>query len=310
VATVFSTSPRHRYCVQEISAFPLNAIDEALRALKPQIGVVTAIGGDHRAVFRTFEQAAAEKSKLIRSLKQDGLAVLNRDDPLVAGMAKDAACRVAWYGRSEDADLRLLEATSVWPGRLILEVAYRGGEPFTVKTNLVGTHWHISVLAALATALELGIPKEICLPAMAAYSTFFNRMSVHPAPGGAWYVLDAGKLSYYGMEACLSFLKDAKAPRRSVLIGTISDHPGSDRPHYERVARLALAVADRVVFTGRNAMRVRRLTTEFGDRLSMFESGREAAEFLCSDLLPDEVVYVKAPLSDRLRNQLPMKPEG
>jgi UDP-N-acetylmuramoyl-tripeptide--D-alanyl-D-alanine ligase len=305
--TVFATTPwKHRYCAQEISAFPPNAIDDALRVLQPQVGVITAISGDHRAAYRSFEATAAEKSKLVRYLGPDGLAILNRDDPHVAGMAKDAVCRVVWYGQSEGSDLRLLEAKSAWPDRLTLTVAYRG-ERFTVRTNLVGKHWHVSVLAALTTALELGIAKETCLAAIAAYAPIFNRMSVHPAPGGAWYVLDSAKLSYYGAEACLSFLGDAKAPRRSVLVGTISDHPGAARPHYERVARLALAVADRVVFAGPNAMRVRRLP-EFGSRLHAFEDRKEAAEFLCNDLVADEVVYVKATLADGLRFRLPMKP--
>jgi UDP-N-acetylmuramyl pentapeptide synthase len=85
-----------------------------------------------------------------------------------------------------------------------------------------------------------------------------------------------------------------------VVLGTISDHPGSDRPHYERVARLALAAADRVIVTGPNALRVRRLASEFGDRLHVFESRPEAARFLTQDLLPEEVLYIKAPQGDRL----------
>jgi UDP-N-acetylmuramoyl-tripeptide--D-alanyl-D-alanine ligase len=299
-STVFSTSPsKHRYCVQEVSGFPLNSIDLAFRVLQPQIGLVTAVGGDHRKEFRSFEETAAEKSKMVRYLAPDGLAVLNLDDPLVAAMAKDCVCRVIGYGRTDGADLRLLEATSTWPDRLRMDVVYRG-ERFAVGTQLVGTHWYVSVMAALLTALELGIPRETCLAAIAAHPPLHNKMSVHSAPGGAWYVLDAAKLSYYGMEACLSFLKDAKASRRSVLLGTISDHPGSDRPHYERVARLALAAADRVVVTGPNALRVRRLASEFGDRLHVFESRPEAARFLTQDLLPEEVLYIKAPQGDRL----------
>jgi UDP-N-acetylmuramoyl-tripeptide--D-alanyl-D-alanine ligase len=298
--TVRSTSPRRdRYCVQEISGSPRGNLDKALKALRPQVGIVTAIGGDHRVEFRSFAEAAAEKSKLIRHLGPDGLAILNRDDPFVAEMAKDCACRIAWYGRDETATLRLISATSDWPGRLTLEVAYRG-EPFVVQTRLVGAHWHISVLAALLTALELGISRETCLAAIAAYEPLFNKMSVHAAPQGAWYVLDATKLTYHGMEACLSFLKEARAPRRSVLLGTISDHPGQDRPHYERVARLALDVADRVVFTGKNAMRPRRLKSEFHDRLMMIEDREEAAAFFSRDLLPGEIVYIKGPLGDRL----------
>ncbi len=299
-------SRRDRYCVQEISGSPPKNIDKAFKALQPHVGIITAIGGDHRQMFRTFAETAAEKSKLVRFLQPDGLAVLNADDPLVAAMAKDCSCRVVFYGRQENADLRLLDAMSVWPNRLTLEAAYRG-KSFTVKTHLVGEQWQVSVLAALLTALELGIPLDACLAVIEAYEPLFNKMSVHATPQGAWYVLDGAKLSYYGMEACLSFLKDAKAPRRSVLLGTISDHPGSDRPHYERVARLALAVADRVVFTGPNAMRPRRLKTEFQDRLVLIENRQEAVAFLTGDLLPDEIVYIKGSLTENFAHLFSLK---
>jgi UDP-N-acetylmuramoyl-tripeptide--D-alanyl-D-alanine ligase len=124
-------------------------------------------------------------------------------------------------------------------------------------------------------------------------------------------VLDAFKASYFGIETCLEFLRDAQAPRKTVLVGTISDYPGASRSHYQRVARLALAMADRVIFTGRNADRVRRLATgEFAGRLYMVEKPAEAIGMLEKDAVAGELIYVKASKVDRLADLLVPWPRG
>jgi UDP-N-acetylmuramoyl-tripeptide--D-alanyl-D-alanine ligase len=234
---------------------------------------------------------------------------LNADDALVAGMAASSSCRVVWFGRKSDADLRLLDARSIWPDRLVLEVEYKG-ERFGVKTQLVGEHWTVSVMAALLTALEMGVPRTDCLSTIERVLPAYNRMSVHQAPQGGWYVLDAYKSSYYGIEPCLQFLSQASAPRKTVLFGTVSDYPGSSRSHYYKVARMALAVADRVIFTGQNAERVRRLAAdEFAGRLFAAERPTDALRMIQENAVPEELIYVKATRVDKLAQLLALERE-
>jgi UDP-N-acetylmuramoyl-tripeptide--D-alanyl-D-alanine ligase len=286
---------RHRFFVQEVSGNYPGAITRCNEVLRPTVGIVTAVGADHRKSFGgSVEAIAAEKENLVRALPPPGLAVLNADDPLVAAMAGNCVCRVVRFGRADNSDLRLIKAKSVWPERLTLEVEYRG-EIFEVKTQLVGVHWSVSVMAAMLAALEMGVPKDDCLAALATRAPYYNRMSVHPAPNGGWYVLDAFKSSFVSIAPSLEFLANAIAPRRTVLFGTISEYPGSSRPHYYRAARMALAVADRVIFTGPNADRVRRLAAEeFAGRLFYFDRPADAISMLENDAIPDEIIYVKA----------------
>jgi len=293
---------RHRFFVQEVSGHQPGATEQSVAALRPNVGVVTAIGGDHRKAFGgSWEATAAEKAKLVHCLPADGLAVLNADDPLVAAMAHGCRCRVVTYGRADGADLRLLQATSAWPDRLTMEVAYRG-ERFAVRSRLVGVHWTLSIQAALLAALELGASRPACLDVLASFEPRFNRMSVHPAPRGAWYILDAGKASFSGIEACLGFLEEASAPRKTVVVGLISDYPGKSRSHYGQVARMALARADRVFFTGVHAARVRRLATgEFAGRLFLDEQPERVFARLSGDAMDGEIIYIKASDATGLR---------
>src|SRR5690606_28795120 len=72
--------------------------------LQPDIAVVTMVGLEHYSAFRSSEAIAEEKGWLVESLRPEGLAVLNADDPLVMGMARRTSARVLTFGYSEDAD--------------------------------------------------------------------------------------------------------------------------------------------------------------------------------------------------------------
>jgi UDP-N-acetylmuramoyl-tripeptide--D-alanyl-D-alanine ligase len=304
--SLLRSRPRaYRYFVHEISAGAPGHVEKSVNVLQPTIGIITSIGGDHRKAFGGSQDAiAAEKAKLVYRVPADGLAVLNADDPRVGAMAEGCRCRVVTLGHAEGSDLRILDASSNWPERLTLEVYYRG-ERFTVKTRLIGVHWTLSVSAALLAALELGAYRSDCLAVIEGQEPIFNRMSVHPAPNGARYILDAEKASYFGIEACLGFLETASAPRKTVVVGLISDYPGSTRAHYQRVARMALDRADRVIFTGTQAARVRRLAAgEFAGRLFWEENPQKVIEMLTADALADEIIYVKASAASELHRVL------
>ena len=132
-------------------------------------------------------------------------------------------------------------------------------------------------------------------------SPIFGRYSVHKKPKGAVYVLDSVKAPYWTIPAGLSFVGQARAPRKTVVVGTISDYAGASSPKYRSVAREALKVADRVVFVGPNAGHVSKLRQdELGEKLFVFQTSYQASAFLSDKLSPGELVYIKASRSDHL----------
>jgi UDP-N-acetylmuramoyl-tripeptide--D-alanyl-D-alanine ligase len=294
--------PQHRFLVQEAGFWRPGSIAEMARVLQPTVAVVTALGGDHRkAVGGSRERLAEEKGKLVEALPAGGLVVLDADDPLIAGMAAlRPTARAVFFGRSERADLRLLDATAAWPDRLRLRLSYRG-EVFSLATRFVSEVNALAVMAAMLTALELGVDRRQCEAVVAGFEPLFDKLSVHAGQNGEWYVLDATKGSHQGLEACLGFLAAARAPRKTVVFGTLADYAGASRSAYHKAARLALACADRVFFTGANAFRPRRLATgEFADRILMVEDPARLLSELRQSVVPGELIYVKAALVDQL----------
>jgi cyanophycin synthetase len=68
------------------------------------VGVVTNLSPDHLGTggIETMEQLARVKQVVVESVPQDGSAVLNADDPLVAEMAAATKGQVVYFARSPD----------------------------------------------------------------------------------------------------------------------------------------------------------------------------------------------------------------
>ena len=290
----------HRFLVQEVSGDCPGKMDSVLPLLKPDIGIVTTIGQDHYRNFRTLEATAREKGALIEFLSASGVAVLNADDPHVLAMKDRSRARVITYGLCADADVCATDMDAAWPKRLSMTVSYQGAS-VRVETALFGKILSNSILAAIAGGLAAGVGLEQCAESLKGIETFPRRMSIHRTAAGAWVVNDAGKAPFWSVQGFVSQLSAVSAPRKTLVLGTFSDTPGSDSDKYRMVAREALSVADRVIFVGSKATHVRkRISPKNASRLFVIESVEESADFLKHDVVQDEVILIKSGNRDHL----------
>ena len=169
--------------------------------------------------------------------------------PLDAPRAKRNAAasygaRIITYGLSEGATVRAANVTSAWPERLSLDVCHAGGRHH-VQTQLLGTHWTHTVLAALSAALGTGVPLQRAVKAVEAFAPIPYRMSPHETPGGVTFVSDTRKAPFWTIGASLEFLRAARAERKILVIGAVSDTSKGFRQRYATIARQALEAADK-----------------------------------------------------------------
>jgi UDP-N-acetylmuramoyl-tripeptide--D-alanyl-D-alanine ligase len=289
-----------RFFVHEAGVGKKGDLAQILSILRPQIGIVTSVGQDHYRAFRTLEATAAEKGVMVEVLPRKGVAVLNADDPYVANMRSRTRSSVLTYGMSPEADIRASAVSAAWPDRLSLTVTF-GDEQVRIKTQLFGTLAAGSLLAAIAGAVAAGISLRQCAISLKGVGAFPRRMSVHQSSCGAWFINDTVKAPHWSIEKVLALLETAQAPRKTIVLGAISDVIGSSSRKYRSLARNALTLADRVVFVGDNSMYVRKLLCpELEGRLFAFEKLEDAVSMLSADLLPEELVLVKSNLLDHL----------
>ena len=291
---------RYRFYLQESGVAYPGDMKKIVSNLRPKIGVVTTIGRDHHTSFRTLEGTAAEKSILIESLPISGTAVLNADDPYVLAMSQKTRARVLTYGMSDKADVRGGEVRSSWPDRLSLSVTFQD-ETVRLDTGLFGDLLVTSLLAAVAGGIALGFSLEQCVASLRGVEAFPARLSIHQSSQGVWIIRDTVKSPFWSIEKVLLLFKDAVAPRKTIVIGSFSDTPGSDSNKYRRMARMALGVADRVVFVGNKSSYIKKMQTPLlENRLFVYESLRDACIFLASTAVKNELVLLKSNINSHI----------
>lgn len=291
VQVLARTRGHHRFSVHEVAACAPGSLDELLWTLEPRVGVVTSVGREHYAAFRGVESVAREKAKVVQALPPDGLAVLAADQPLVRAMAGETAARVLLVGRSPDADLRAEAVRAAWPEPLAFEALWNG-ERVAVTTRLFGEHWLPAVLSTLAVGVgAAGLTLVEAAAAVARCEPQKHRLSEVRLPGGVTFLEDDWKAPTWSLDTAFDVLAAARARRRILVLGQLSDDPKNPRQLYRQVARRALEAADVVVAVGRWS---HHLDGEGDGRLHGFATAAECHRFLADFLAAGDLVLVKS----------------
>lgn len=289
---VLQTRPSDAYCVTEIAVTNDGDLNLQIALFRPTVGVVTNIGGDHVSAYGSLDGIAAEKSKLVKSLPASGIAVLNADDPRVIAMQSQCAGRTITYGMSEHAMLRGDAVQSAWPDRLSFTVTWNG-QSVRVQTQLCGNHWVPVVLAALATGVALGVPLDVAAAAVVDVKPYEGRMSPVELGDGVTFMRDDWKGPFWTIAPTFDFMRQARAARKIIVMGSISDYQGDSTRRYVEIGQLALTVAHCVVFVGPRASASLRAKRDANDPLFAFPSLRNASTFLQGYLRPGDLVLLK-----------------
>ncbi|MBZ9739221.1 MULTISPECIES: Mur ligase family protein [unclassified Mesorhizobium] len=281
------------YVVFEAGAFGVDTIRPMAQMLQPHVAVVTMVRLEHVASFRTLENVAVEKRALVEALRPDGIAVLNADDPHVADMAAGARCRVVTFGIAAGADYRVTDIHAAYPDRLALSIDWRGGR-LQLETPFPAEHFWLPTAAAVATALELGVPPDKVAAQVATFQPLANRCAVIVTDGGPQFIVDAAKAPWHSINLALEIITKATAVRKRIVLGQISDYVGSTRK-YDQAYRTAREIADQVIYTGDNAHRSRASQADRdGGRFVELRTPKDVSDHIKRTAVPGELILIKS----------------
>jgi UDP-N-acetylmuramoyl-tripeptide--D-alanyl-D-alanine ligase len=281
------------FVVAEVAIGSAYKIAPIAKVFQPDVAVVTMVAIEHKPAFHTLEEIAAEKGELLAALRPGGFAVLNSDDPNVAAMAGNTSERVVTFGRSEKSDYRATGVRAAYPQRLRLTVDW-AGKSLPLNTNFVGEHFWLPTLAAVATAIELEVPPDLVAERVAAFEPLLERCGVVSVPNGPEFILDTYKAPWHSLELAFEMLAAASAPRKRIVLGHLSDFPGSSKQRYRDAYRLARAVADQVIFVGTHSHRSKASQQDRDEgRLVAFATPKEVADYVRATSIPGEVILLK-----------------
>jgi UDP-N-acetylmuramoyl-tripeptide--D-alanyl-D-alanine ligase len=294
--------PWHRFAVLELGIDSPGSMQRLAPMVRPDLAIMISIANVHTKGFKNREEYIAEKSILLNHVAEGGLAILNGDDPVVAGMAQGLGCRVACFGSSPKFELWADGVSCRWPERLSFR-AHRGQQTAEVTTMLLGEHWVSSMLAALSAACHLGMDLSEAAGKLLAIPPYTARLEPVALASGAVVVRDDYSASIDTFGASLRFLEQARAQRRVLVMSDVSDSGMNSRGRLKHMAAAVSTWLELLVLVGREHAYGRRKAIEAGmppARVHSFENLQEAAEFLRNELGRGDLVLLKGRTTDHL----------
>jgi UDP-N-acetylmuramoyl-tripeptide--D-alanyl-D-alanine ligase len=300
-----------RFLVAEMGARMPGNIAYLTRITPPDVAVVLNVGAAHVGVFGSREQTARTKGELPEALGEDGVAVLNADDPLVAAMAPRTRGRVVLTGLSPQAQVRAEDVRLDAWSRPSFTLHTPAGEA-PVRLALHGEHHVANALAAAAVALEAGLtPARIAELLTTATPASRWRMEVTTRPDGVTVVNDAYNANPDSVRAALKALAGMGRPqpdssgslrppkrRTWAVLGEMLELGDTARDEHDAVGRLAVRLdISRLVAVGEGARAMHAGASHegsWGEESAWVPDPAAALELLRAELAPGDVVLVKA----------------
>jgi UDP-N-acetylmuramoyl-tripeptide--D-alanyl-D-alanine ligase len=179
---------------------------------RPNVGVVTNVGHAHIESFASIEGVAAAKRELIESLPEDGIAVLNADDPLVSQFGHAHRGETILFGLGHGANVRGTDIELTGDG-LCFRV-----EDIPFESPLAGRHNLMNLLAGIAVARVFGIhPRELTdVVANFTPGSMRGERFVH---NGVVILNDCYNSNPDAARAMIDALRETPAKRRIAVLG-------------------------------------------------------------------------------------------
>ncbi|MCE7007472.1 UDP-N-acetylmuramoyl-tripeptide--D-alanyl-D-alanine ligase [Kibdelosporangium philippinense] len=305
--TVLRADEQTKYLVLELSARGMGHIRELTEVAPPKIGAVINVGTAHVGAYASREDIAKAKGELAEALPEDGVAVLNADDPLVRAMASRTKARVVLVGESADAQIRAANIVLDAEARASFQLVTPQGNA-DVKLTLHGEHHVGNALSAAAVALELGATvDEVAERLSQAQRMSARRMEVTTRADGVTFVNDSYNANPESVRAALkSIVEIARQGNRRTwaVLGTMADLGAEHVNAHDGIGRLAVRLdINRLVVVGEDARAMHQgahLEGSWGEESVLVPDVDAAIALLRTELRPGDVVLVKASKSAAL----------
>ena len=278
------------------------------RIARPRIGVITSIAEEHTETLNDLAGVIAAETEMIAALPPEGVAIVNGDhEDLLAAVRRLARCRVVTFGERDANPYRATNIQVARTGTSFFVSTPHGERQARVK--LLGSHFALASVAAIAVAQECGMDLHAVCAALANAHGVARRMAVIDVPDRQVSILDdCYNANPASMQQAILTVQQVRMPGERVVfvlgdmleLGALS--PQRHREIGEMVAAL-LPRPDMVVTVGHDARLIAAEAERAGLIVQAFAQADAAATFVCETVVGHtgpQLVLVKGSRGIRL----------
>ena len=214
--TLLRLTEQHRYAAIEMGANHPGEIEYTSQYVQADVAIITNVGAAHIEGFGSVDGVAKAKGEIIQTLKQDGVAVLNRDDAYfdywksVAGARKimsfgiDSAATVTAHSVKAE----IINHAFATTFELVTEAGV-----LTINLRLAGRHNVVNALAATAACLALNIDLQQIKQGLESVKPVTGRLQLLVGRLGSLVIDDTYNANSASLKAGLDVLKSCAGKR-------------------------------------------------------------------------------------------------
>ena len=301
--TIFGIGPEDEVAVLEMGMSALGEIEAMSKIARPDIAVVTNIGTSHLAFLGTRENICRAKMEIRLGMPEDGILLLNADEPLLAAEAERLPKRprlMSVYNHM--GDFRAVNIRQKVDG-IVYDLIYDGKAVTNVEIPALGKHNVYNSLAAYAVGTVLGMTDDSIRRGLKLFVGADMRQKVYDV-GGITVIDDCYNASPESMRAAIDVLVSMagkKNARPAALLGDMLELGEYSRLMHDQIGQYAAQAGVQKLFCfGMTADIVAEAAIKKGIRAeNVFvcldtRDAQGMADMILGALEPGDILLVKA----------------
>lgn len=222
--SILQLTPQHSAVVLEMGINHPGEMDQLVAIANPTIGVITNIQKAHLEGLESEETICREKTKLWLALPHlSGCAVVNVDDPwLYRASDRLEGVEKISFGERGKADVTVDGEIRCSREGISFTARY-GSDRAAVRLSVLGKHFALNALAALAVGLHLGIPLKIAAQRLSSWKPVSHRMECLVLPDGSVIVDDTYNANPGSMLRAIETVSDLASRENKPFIAILGD---------------------------------------------------------------------------------------
>jgi len=236
--------------IAEMGAYVKGEIHGLCQLVKPKYGILTTIGTAHLETFGSRENIQKGKFELIESLPEDGIGVLNKDDPYQVDYKLKNKCKIIWIGIEDTtADLVAKNIKCSSQGTTF-DLVIKGKNEGEFTTKLLGKHNVYNILASLALGIEFNIPTIDLIRAVKMVQPDEHRLELKKL-GNFYQIDDAYNSNPVGAKSALEVLANFTDGLKIVVTPGMIELGDKEKEYNFEFGRQIASVADTAILIGK-----------------------------------------------------------
>lgn len=220
--TLLRLNPSVKKIILDMSINQKGDMDFYLSLIKPQTIILTKIAFANSQYLGSLEEGAEENGKIIEQLDENGVAILNYDDPLTRKLAQKCKGTVMYFGTDP-------QSCTVWAGNVKIENFQTtfelnlGVERVKINFKPLGFYKIYSALAAATLGVVCDLPLTKIKLGLESIGLIEHKMQVLSGPNDSIILDDTLDCQPADLESAIDTLLQISARRRVLVLGEMKN---------------------------------------------------------------------------------------